>query len=115
MRYPIHDYGDRALLIECGCTNEVLALAETLRQLRPAEVTDVVPGARTVLVHLREPSDQYSVRTWLAGLAVSPGACVPDTGHEVVIDVAYDGADLAEVARHAGMAVDDVIAAHTGT
>ena len=48
----IRDYGDRALLIECDSTAEVLAWTETLRAAELPGVDDLVPAARTVLIKL---------------------------------------------------------------
>lgn len=113
----IHDYGDRGLLIECDSTAEVLGLVGVLREAPPPGVVDVVPGGRTVLLTLTEPARQAVTRAWLAGLTVpattaeSPSA----GGVDVVIDVIYDGADLAEVADLSGMTADEVVGAHTGT
>jgi len=116
LRTAIRDYGDRALLIECGTTAEVLALADALRGARLPGVTDVVPGARTVLLHLSGPSGQASVRTALAALPVSRPSALPEAGQvDLVIDVIYDGADLAEVADRVGMDPAEVVRAHTGT
>jgi len=112
----IRDYGDRALLIECASTQEVLAFADALRDADLPGVTDIVPGARTVLVALTEPVHQAATRTRLANIEVSAAATPvrPDSA-DVVIDVVYDGADLADVAALAGMDTDGVVAAHTGT
>jgi KipI family sensor histidine kinase inhibitor len=112
----IRDYGDRALLIECASTSEVLAVAGALRDADLPGVTDIVPGARTVLVALTEPVHQAATRTRLANIEVSAAATSvrPDSA-DVVIDVVYDGADLADVAALAGMDTDGVVAAHTGT
>ena len=95
----IRDYGDRALLIECGSTHEVLAVADALRDADLPGVTDIVPGARTVLVALTEPAHQGPTRTRLADIDVSTAAASarPDDA-DVVIDVVYDGADLGAVA-----------------
>lgn len=115
MRARILDYGDRALLIECGSTGEVLALAGRLRAAELEAVVDIVPGARTVLVNLSGPRHQASVRGLLADIPVPPcGAATPAGDADLVIDVVYDGADLAEVSDLLGMTVDDVVAAHTG-
>ena len=113
---PVRDYGDRALLVECGSTAEVLALAEMMRTSRPAGVSDIVPGSRTVLVSLTEPVHQAAVRSYLAALSVPTAGPAERIGTpDVVIDVVYDGADLAEVADRLGMAAAAVIEAHTGT
>lgn len=112
----IRDYGDRALLLECGSTDEVLALAAVLRDDDPPGVSDIVPGARTVLVALTGPERQAAVRSRLAAIAIPPQ---PEPGGpqrtDVVIDVSYDGADLDEVAELTAMSVAEVISAHTGT
>lgn len=115
MTTRVLDYGDRALLIECGSTAEVLALAATLRDESPPGVVDIVPGARTVLVTLSEPSHQTSVRGALARIPLPAAADIPAADADVVIDVIYDGADLPMVSELLGMDAGDVIAAHTGT
>ena len=112
----VRDYGDRALLIECASTNEVLAVADALRDAELPGVSDIVPGARTVLVALTEPRYQAPIRTRLADIEVSAAVMSvrPDEA-DVVIDVVYDGADLADVAALVGMDTDGVVTAHTGT
>jgi len=112
----IRDYGDRALLLECNSTDEVLAFAAALRAADIAGVTDIVPGARTVLVTLTDPDHQASARTRVAEFEIaSPANSVRPVHPDVVIDVIYDGADLADVAELVGMNTGDVVAAHTGT
>ena len=116
MTTRILDYGDRALLIECGSTGEVLALAAALREQHIDAVVDNVPGARSVLVSVAEPRHRMHTRRLLAGIPVPrPGVPCPDGDGDVVIDVVYDGADLSEVSDHVGLDVADVVAAHTGT
>ncbi len=116
MTTPILDYGDRALLIECGCTGEVLALATTLRQAHLPGVIDIVAGARTVLITMSEPGHRAPIRALLGGIHLPPPTETPPVAEvDAVIDVTYDGADLAAVAEHLGMHVDTVIQAHTGT
>jgi len=112
----ILDYGDRALLIECGSTGEVLALAAAVRDAELPGVVDIVPGARTVLVNVAEPRHRAPVSGLLADIPVPPPAIpVPAGAADVVIDVVYDGADLAEVSDRLGMDAAEVVAAHTGT
>lgn len=111
----VRDYGDRALLLECGSGDEVLALAAALREADIPGIGDIVPGARTVLVTLTAPERQNSVRSQLAGMSVGEGSGPEAPAQaDVVIDVVYDGADLSEVAHLTGMSVSEVIAAHTG-
>ena len=112
----VRDYGDRALLLECGSGEEVLALAAALRDAELPGVSDIVPGARTVLLALTGPQYQGAARSRLAGLRVpEPAGPVVPAEADVVIDVVYDGADLSDVADLTGMSVGEVIAAHTGT
>ena len=115
----IHDYGDRALLVECGSIDEVLALVGVLRETPLAGVADIVPGARTVLVTLSDPADQAAARAGLAGIDPLDHpvrrALSPDSDRvDVVIDVVYDGADLPGVAGLLNMTVGDIVEAHTG-
>lgn len=112
----IHDYGDRALLLECGSTDEVLAAGAAIRDADLAGVLDIVPAARTVLVVLAEPAQQAAARQRLSALTIDPAvAGTPPDGADVVIDVIYDGADLAEVAQHTGLTVAAVVDAHVAT
>ncbi|AQT78224.1 allophanate hydrolase [Mycolicibacterium litorale] len=113
----IRDYGDQALLLECASTAEVLAVSDALREARLPGVLDVVPAARTVLCTLADPRYQAPTRQRLSRLRIDPAMVdtPADRPADVVIEVIYDGADLADVARHTGMAVSDVVDAHTGT
>jgi KipI family sensor histidine kinase inhibitor len=116
----IHDYGDRALLLEFDSTAEVLAWADVLREAELLGVLDIVPASRTVLIKLAGPRYQAPTRQRLGKLRVTAEALsevtAPANGRaDIEIDVVYDGADLDEVARLAGMTPDQVVAAHTGT
>jgi KipI family sensor histidine kinase inhibitor len=110
----LHDYGDRAVLAECGGTDEVIQLAAAIAGAAIPGVLDVVPGARTVLVGFADPASCRSGRALLAALrAAGPAPEVPDDGPEVLLDVVYDGPDLAAVAGHTGMSTAEVVRAHT--
>jgi KipI family sensor histidine kinase inhibitor len=116
----IHDYGDRALLLEFDNTDEVLAWADAIRDAELLGVLDIVPASRTVLIKLAGPRYQSPTRQRLGKLQVAPGAVsqssAPADGRaDVQIDVVYDGPDLDEVARLTGLTADEVVAAHTGT
>lgn len=115
----IRDYGDRALLLEFGDTDEVLAWSAAIREAELLGVLDIVPASRTVLLKLAGAQYQAPTRQRLGKLAV---AAVSDSAAadsqvqiDVEIDVVYDGPDLEEVARLTGLTVDAVVAAHTGT
>ncbi len=112
------DYGDRALLLQFDSTAEVLAAMAELREATLPGVLDIVPASRTVLVKLASPRYQGVVRHRLRGLQVDSDAVetAPPHGNvDVVIDVVYDGADLAEVAERTGLSTAQVINAHTST
>lgn len=115
----IRDYGDRALLLEFGDTDEVLAWSAAIREAELLGVLDIVPASRTVLLKLAGAQYQAPTRQRLGKLAV---AAVSDSAAadsqvqiDVEIDVVYDGPDLEEVARLTELTVDAVVAAHTGT
>lgn len=115
----IHDYGDRALLLEFGTTTEVLAWTETLRAAELPGMVDVVPAARTVLIILASPGLQTPTRQRLSRVAppaddIADSTSPPAGTTDIVLDVTYDGEDLDDVARLTGMSVDEVVAAHTG-
>jgi KipI family sensor histidine kinase inhibitor len=107
------DYGDQALLLQFDSTAEVLAWTEALHDAAMRGVLDIVPAARTVLLKLDGPGRQSAIRRRLGALEVSPDATASTLHEPVLIDVVYDGADLAEVAELTGMTIAQVIAAHT--
>ena len=115
MRKEIRDYGDRALLVECASTEEVLALTTALNEAKIPGVLDIVPASRTILLELADPRDQAPTRQVLARLQVNAaGMGANDDGHiDMVIDVVYDGADLADIADLTGLDIPGVIEAHT--
>ncbi|MFA5708345.1 allophanate hydrolase subunit 1 [Mycolicibacterium sp.] len=113
----VRDYGDCALLIECGSTAEVLAWTAALAGAELPGVLDIVPAYRTVLVKLDGPRYQAPTRQRLGKLNLVVDREQQVSGHtaDVVIDVVYDGADLVEVGRLTGLDPVGVIAAHTGS
>jgi KipI family sensor histidine kinase inhibitor len=115
MSNVIRDYGDRALLLECESTDEVLALTVALNEAQIPGLLDIVPASRTVLLELAGPRDQAPTRQLLARLQVGAAAAEVDGHVDVVIDVVYDGADLTDVAELTGLDVPDIIEAHAAT
>ncbi|HET9874212.1 MAG TPA: carboxyltransferase domain-containing protein [Mycobacterium sp.] len=112
------DYGDRGLLLQFDRTADVLAWTAALHEAALPGVSDVVPASRTVLVKLDEPSCQAATRQRLRELRIDPDPIetTPPGGRvDVVIDVVYDGPDLAEVADRTGLTVAQVVDAHTAT
>jgi KipI family sensor histidine kinase inhibitor len=104
----IRPYGAGAVLVEPDDPALLLSLAELATGLDG--VREVVPAARTVLV-VAEPSTIARVTEAVRHL--TPSAAATRTGDDLVLDVAYDGADLADVATEVGLDVDDVVRAHS--
>ena len=104
-------YGDSALLVEPDDPDLVLALAEAATAL--PGVVEVVPAARTVLLVLAPNTDLGDVRRRLPLLHVEPLAHADR--REVVLDVVYDGPDLATTAEEVGLDADGLVRAHTAT
>jgi KipI family sensor histidine kinase inhibitor len=113
MADTVLDYGDRALLLQFDSTAEVLAWAAALRNASLPGVLDIVPAARTVLLTLDGPQRQKAVRTQLGTVRVAPEAASTAPSEPKVIDVVYDGADLAEVAQRTELTTAQVVDAHT--
>jgi len=108
------DYGDQALLLQFDSTAEVLAWSAALRDAAMPEVLDIVPAARTVLLKLDGPGRQGAIRRRLQKLEVESDAKATKAGEPLVIEVVYDGDDLAEVAELTGLTTREVVDAHTG-
>jgi len=101
--------GDRALLVELDDLDQVLGYYAALTADAPADVVDIVPAARTVLV--TTTGDLAALSRTLHEL--TPTRDRRTTGDLIEIPVIYDGADLGDVADLIGCSQDDVIARHT--
>jgi KipI family sensor histidine kinase inhibitor len=97
--------GWHAALVEVGSGGEVRAACLRLAGLRG--VTELVPGARTVLVVV-EAEPMPDLAALLAGLRDEPAPA----GAVVELPVRYDGPDLAAVAALSGLAEDEVVRRH---
>ncbi len=111
--FQVHALGDTALLLEPADAEVVHALAAAARELD--DVLDVVPGARTVVLHARGPAALVALRGRLEQLQVQPALAQARAGDVVELATVYDGPDLAEVARLTGLSPAEVVAAHTGS
>ncbi|EHR50145.1 biotin-dependent carboxylase-like protein [Saccharomonospora marina XMU15] len=107
----VHPYGEQALLVDVADFETVLGLHAALTENPPAGVTDLVPGARTVLVCYEPWVTDASTLTRRIQ-ATTPVAVEPPEGDLVTLPVVYDGEDLAEVSRLTGLDIDEVTAAH---
>ncbi|WP_370891654.1 allophanate hydrolase subunit 1 [Janibacter sp. GXQ6167] len=114
--------GDAALLVETSDIDAVLAIDAALSARVAtgegvwAQVDDLVPAARTVLVVARPTTNlgdlASAIRAATKGVTAGDAAAVSE---ELEVRVRYDGPDLGAVASHTGLTVEEVIAAHTET
>lgn len=109
--------GDRALLVETGDPRATVAVAAAVRAAGLPGIEDLVPAAATVLVRVLKGTDLDDLGRRVLDLAAGVEAAdvAERPSDELLIPVAYDGPDLAEVAAATGLTVAQVIAAHTGT
>jgi KipI family sensor histidine kinase inhibitor len=108
---PIRAVGDRAVLVELPGLPEVLSLQAQLDAEPSDGQLDVVAAAQTVLVTAHSPRQAAGVARRIRSLDFSFRPRAEEA--RIDIEVVYDGADLAEVARHAGLSESGVIEAHT--
>ena len=104
--------GDVGLLVEVDDLPAVLELDRAVRAAGWPTVIDVVPAARTVLLHVAAGTDLVVLERAVRALELT--AVDRADGPVLVVDVVYDGPDLAEVAALTGLSAPEVVAAHTG-
>lgn len=104
MRVSARRAGDRALLVEVDDNAAALRLAAELRGRDG--VVDVVPGHRTVLVTWEPGAEPPSLD------APPDASAASDAARVVEVPVAYDGPDLAAVARLTAFSPEEVAARH---
>ncbi|MCF5277544.1 carboxyltransferase domain-containing protein, partial [Pseudomonas syringae] len=103
-----------ALLVELSNLDETLALFESLQQMPIAGVEEIVPAARTLLVHFRPSAIGFdALATQIASRDIRGKA--REAGKLIEIPVHYNGEDLADVARELDISVEEVIRRHTGS
>ncbi|MFC7879391.1 carboxyltransferase domain-containing protein, partial [Isoptericola sp. NPDC057391] len=108
---------DDALLVEVDGLAHALALDASLRDDPVAGVGQPVPGARTLLVPFdpwRVPATRLAdeLRARAAAAARPAGGRAGEGSRLVEIPTAYDGEDLADVARLLGCSPDEVVRRH---
>ena len=106
--------GTRAVLVTFGTLAEVTAFRAGLEAEPVPGVTELVSGARTLLVRF-DPDRTDPTRLAPRLQAVEP--VVPtraDVGEVTTIPVTYDGKDLDAVAALIGATADQLVAWHTG-
>ncbi|SNQ48080.1 putative hydrolase subunit [Frankia canadensis] len=114
--------GTDALLLEVATLEHAERLYLRLRRDPPPGVVELVPAARTVLVVVdRQRTSLARLRQRVRPLIAAAGrgepggaegAAIASAGPEVTVPVRYDGPDLAEVSRLAGLTAADVVRRH---
>lgn len=109
----VRPMGERAFLLEVGALDEVLPLHAALAASRPDGVIDLVPAARTVLVRV-DPRvlPPAAARSWALGAATETREATDAAAPPVELDIAYDGADLADTARLLGVDAPELARRH---
>lgn len=114
--------GEAAWLVETDDIDSVLALDAVLAPLARAgegvwaDVDDLVPAARTLLVVARPGTNLADLASEIRAAAHRAGrTAAAFVARTIEIAVRYDGPDLADVAEQTGLTRDEVVAAHTGT
>ena len=95
--------GDDAVLLDCDDADEARRWHAALREHAPTL------GATTVLLRGRPEA----LRALVSSTEVADVEAV--TGREVEVEVVYDGPDLADVARHCGLTVDEIVRRHAAS
>ncbi len=101
------------MLIELTDLDATLALLDRVIAEKPFGVTDIVPGASTVMIKFDSVLTNASVLRALV-TSLDFGSRKKRAGKVFDIPVAYGGEDLHEVAEYLGWSVDEVIRRHSG-
>ena len=101
-----------AILVELAGLDETLALFASLQADPMDGIEEMVPAARTLMIHFRpEKVTPEELAARIAARDLS--AKIAPSEHLVEIPVRYDGEDLADVAELTGLSVEEVIRRHT--
>lgn len=103
--------GPNTLLVELADLDQTLALFDSLSRSPIAEVEEVVPAARTLMIRFQADARAEAVAAALATRDLSHR----NTGEAKIVEipVVYDGEDLAEAAGMLGIDAEELIRRHT--
>jgi 5-oxoprolinase (ATP-hydrolysing) subunit B len=113
----IHPLGDTALVCESAppatldCQRRIWALAETAR-LMP-HVVEVVPGMNNLTIVFDPLAADYETLAAQLDAGWEQAVATDNSGADIDIPVTYDGPDLADIAKHTGLSIDEVVKRHT--
>lgn len=102
-------YGDAALLVEPDDPATVVALGAAVRA--EAGVLEVVPAARTLLIHANAKAVS-ALRARLPSLAAQLTTSSESAAPEVTLRVTYDGADLTATAAELNIEPAELVRRH---
>ncbi|MET4430679.1 allophanate hydrolase subunit 1 [Mycolicibacterium sp. 624] len=107
--------GDIGILVEADSTNTVRSLAKWVNEHRlRLDLRDVIPAVTTLFI-TGGSSTLRAIRADLDSFDASQFIALPQPSRRVVVDVRYDGPDLAGVASRVGLTCREVIEIHTGS
>lgn len=109
----IRPAGDRALLVDVGSLASAMAWHRALLSTPLDGQLEAVAAARTVLIRFVSSSAAEAAVASLP--ALTPAQAGTDAPSEHVLDVVYDGEDVAETARLLDMSTAALVDAHTAT
>ncbi|ENW96148.1 urea amidolyase family protein [Acinetobacter sp. NIPH 298] len=100
-------------LIELPSLEETITLYHHLKLAAHPYIQELIPAARTILVYF-DPIfiDGKNLIQWISSQKIDQYSANTNK-KEVIINVCYDGADLAHVAEYLGIDVDEVIHKYT--
>lgn len=115
MTPDVRPAGRSAVLATFDSLDDVIAFHAGLAAAEVPGLTEVVSGARTLLIRFDpDRTDAGRLRAVLAGVSpVHPDTSAADHA-PLVVPVTYDGADLDSVAARTGTTRDGLVAWHTG-
>lgn len=99
------------MLLEFDSAEQVTAAHRSLLRRPPPGVVELVPAARTILVHY-DP-EAFSPDSLAAPLAEADAAPEPAAAARLVtVPVVYDGPDLEELGARTGLSVAEIVERH---
>lgn len=112
MKYSLLPSGDSAYLIDFGLDNTDMVWCESLNSIDG--VSDVVPGANTILVRFN-PLVVTSIESSIDNCLISASKQTNTNTQIVEIPVIYNGEDLDSVAKLTGLDITKVIELHSNS
>lgn len=102
----------RSFMVELPGLEHTLALLASLKAEPLAGIEELIPAARTLLVHFcPHTATAQTLASAIARRELSATAI--QSGPEIVVPVRYNGEDLPQVAEHLGISVAETIRRHT--